>query len=62
MPAPSNNYIELSPEQELRRFVTLQQAAELRACSVDTIKRKFAKQIVEISPRRRGLRLEDVLA
>ncbi len=46
---------------ELSRIVSLRQAARLAGISVDTIKRRHADKIIELSPRRRGMRLRDAL-
>jgi hypothetical protein len=62
MPAPTDNRAKLSPEQELRRIIPLEQVAELRACSVDTIRRTMADKIIKISERRVGMRLGDALS
>ena len=61
MPAVTNNYVTLSAELELERIVPLQQAAELRSTSVDTLKRRHPDKIIRLSPRRNGMRLRDAL-
>ena len=43
-------------------FVTAREAAALRATSEQTIEKEFAGQFVWLSPRRKGLRLYQVLA
>jgi hypothetical protein len=61
MPAPTNNRISLSRELELERIIPLEQAAELRSTSVDTLKRRHADKIMALSPRRLGMRLRHAL-
>ncbi len=61
MPAPTNQRVSLSPEFELRKIVSLRQAAELRGVSPDTLKRNFPSLIVQLSPRRLGMTLGDAL-
>ncbi len=58
---PIVNRINLSEFVEMRRIVSLSQAAELSGVSVDTLKRRFPDKILTVSPRRRGMRLGDVL-
>jgi len=57
----SKRRAELRPEHELNRVIPLQQAAEIRGVSVDTIRRRFPEIIVQLSPRRIGVRLRDAL-
>ena len=54
--------IVLSPELESRRIVSLQEAARLRGVSVDTLKRRYSHKILQLSPRRKGMRIGDALA
>jgi hypothetical protein len=54
--------VQLSPEQELRRVLPLEQAAEITNLSPDTLKRRHAALILKLSPRRLGMRLSDALA
>jgi hypothetical protein len=61
MPAPTDNHIRLSPERELDRIVSLEQAASLCSLSADTIKRRHADKLVKLSPRRVGIRVRDAL-
>jgi hypothetical protein len=61
MPAPTDNRIRLSPEQELNRIITLEQAAELCSLSADTIQRRWPEKLVQLSPRRIGIRVRDAL-
>jgi hypothetical protein len=46
---------------ELQRIVSLAEAARLSGLSIDTIKRRHADKVIELSPRRRGIRLRDAL-
>jgi hypothetical protein len=47
---------------ELQRVVDLKEASRLSGLSIDTIKRRHASKIIELSPRRRGMRLGDALS
>jgi hypothetical protein len=49
-------------EIELERIVPLREAAHLRGCSVDTLRRRFSHKIVRISPRRLGMKIRDAVA
>jgi hypothetical protein len=53
--------IQLSPELELDRILSLQQAAQLNSLSAATLRRHYADQIIELSPSRLGMRLRDAL-
>jgi hypothetical protein len=53
--------VPLTPEQERRRLVTIGQASEILTISPDTFKRTYGHLIREISPRRKGVQLGDVL-
>lgn len=44
------------------RVVTLQQAAALNSCSIDTLKRNHSDKILKLSTRRLGMRLADAIA
>jgi hypothetical protein len=57
-----NRRVELRPELELNRIVSLEEAAKLRGVSKDTIKRRYPEIIIKLSPRRVGVRLRDALA
>jgi hypothetical protein len=46
---------------ELERVVSLRQAAQLKGISVDTLKRRYAHLIINLSPRRRGMKLKHAL-
>jgi hypothetical protein len=61
MPTPTNKYVQLSPEHELNRILSLAQAAEVSSLSPDTIKRRHPDKLVHLSPRRLGVRLRDAL-
>lgn len=60
MPGPVKR-IQLSAERELDRIVSLEQAAELCSLSADTIKRRHPGKLVQLSPRRVGVRVRDAL-
>lgn len=53
--------ISVLQEIELERIVSLQEAARLRNISLDTLRRRHRDQIIQISPRRQGMRLRDAL-
>ena len=61
MPAPTTRKLELSPELERKRFITIDEAAELKSISRDTFLRHYSHLVRELSPRRKGVRLGDVL-
>jgi hypothetical protein len=61
MPAPTNYKIELSPELEKRRRVSVKFAAELKGISEDTFKKHYGHLIERTSPRRQTVKLGDVL-
>jgi hypothetical protein len=44
------------------QMLSLAEAAQLTSLSLDTLRRRHADKIVVLSPRRRGMRLRDVLA
>jgi hypothetical protein len=46
---------------ELQRVVDLKEASRLAGLSVDTIKRHHSDKIIDLSPRRRGMRVGDAL-
>lgn len=46
---------------ELQRVVDLKEARRLSGLSLDTIKRRYADKVIQLSPRRRGMKLCDVL-
>ena len=46
---------------ELERVITLKEAADLKSLSVDTLKRRYSRYIINLSPRRRGIKLKHAL-
>jgi hypothetical protein len=60
-PTDSIQDIKLTPEQEKRRRISVQQAARLKGVSEDTFRRHFGHLIEKITPRRTVVRLGDVL-
>jgi hypothetical protein len=46
---------------ELHRIVSLQEASRLSGMSPDTLKRRHAAKIIQLSPRRLGMRVRDAL-
>jgi hypothetical protein len=60
MPA-ANLHIPLSRELELERVVGLGQVSALSGLSVDTIKRNHPDKIMQLSKRRKGMKLKHAL-
>jgi hypothetical protein len=48
-------------EVELQRIVSLAEACRLSSLSEDTIKRRYRDKLIQVSPRRLGMRLGDAL-
>lgn len=57
----TNNAFKLPPGRELDRIITLQEAEKVSSLSVDSLKRHHRDKLVELSPRRWGIRLRDAL-
>ena len=57
---PSDD-LELSP-LDRERIVSISQAARLRGVSEDTLRRHYRDKIIQLSPRRQGMRVRDALA
>lgn len=51
---------ELSP-LELERIVTLKEASRLSSESIDSLRRRNPEKIIQLSPRRFGMRVRDAL-
>jgi len=51
----------LSPELRLEQIVPLQQASKLSSLSVDSLRRNHSEKIIELGPRRDGMRVKDAL-
>jgi Fic family protein len=60
-PSKTPHRFELSPEQERRRRISVQEAAALKGVSRDTFLRHFRHLVEKTSPRRLTVRLGDVL-
>jgi hypothetical protein len=58
----TNRKTELRPDLELLRVLPLRQAAEVAGISQDTLRRNYPGIIIQLSPRRVGVRLRDALA
>ena len=58
--SPDDDF-KLSPELELEQIVSLQKAEKLSGLSTDSWKRHHSDKIIEMSPRRLGVRLRDAL-
>lgn len=50
------------PELQLKRMLSLQEAALLRGISVDTLRRRYPHLIRKLSSRRDGMSVEDALS
>ena len=61
MPTPTADELKLTPELELKRMVSLQEAKRVSSLSIDFLKRNHGDKIIELSPRRLGMRLGDAL-
>ncbi len=46
---------------ELQRIIDLKEASRLSGLSIDSIKRHHSDKIIDLSPRRRGMRLGSAL-
>jgi hypothetical protein len=47
---------------ELERVLSMSEVEEITSLSVDSLNRHHKEKIVELSPRRRGMKLKDALA
>jgi hypothetical protein len=47
---------------DLERIISIPEASKLTSLSDDTIERRFGHFIVQLSPRRRGMKLRNALA
>jgi hypothetical protein len=61
MSTPVDDDFKLPPALELDRIITFQEAEKVSSLSADAWKRNHPDKIVELSPRRRGIRLRDAL-
>ena len=61
MSTSDDHGFKLSPELELEQIVSLQRAEKLSGLSSDSWKRHHQDKIIELSPRRLGVRLRDAL-
>jgi hypothetical protein len=61
MPSPTDHTVKLSPEMERRRLLTVAQAAEFKAISEAAFRDNFAHLIRQITPRRQGVKLGDLI-
>jgi hypothetical protein len=58
--AAMSSRTELSP-LELERIVTLKEASRLSSESIDSLRRRNPGKIIQLSPRRIGMRVRDAL-
>jgi hypothetical protein len=61
MSTPVDHDFRLPPALELERIISLQEAKKVSSLSVDSWKRHHSDKVVELSPRRLGVRLRDAL-
>ncbi len=63
MPTPVDDDLtfKLPPDLELDRIITLEEAEKVSSLSADSWKRNHPDKIVELSPRRLGIRLRHAL-
>jgi hypothetical protein len=47
---------------ELERVLPMSEVEEITSLSIDSINRHHKEKVVELSPRRRGMKLKDALA
>jgi hypothetical protein len=59
--SPSDDDFRLSPEVELEKIISLKSAQKVSGLSPDSWKRHHPDKIIELSPRRRGVRLRHAL-
>ena len=58
---PADDDIKLPAKLELDRIISLQDAKRISSLSPDSWKRNHPDKVVELSPRRLGVRLRDAL-
>jgi hypothetical protein len=58
---PPNDDVKLPSKNELDRIITLQEAEQVSSLSPTSWKRNHRDKLVELSPRRLGIRLRDAL-
>ena len=61
MSTSTDDGFKLPPALELDRIISMQEAEAVSSLSVDSWKRHHADKLVELSPRRLGVRLRDAL-
>lgn len=62
MPGAAMRRYTLPVALEGERIISLVEAAAIAGISPDTLRRRYGHLIIHISPRRRGIRLRDVLS
>jgi hypothetical protein len=58
---PADDDFKLPAKLELDRIISLQDAKQISSLSPDSWKRNHPDKVVELSPRRYGIRLRDAL-
>lgn len=61
MTTPTDNHFKLPSALELDRIISMQEAEEVSSLSANSWKRHHHDKLVELSPRRLGVRLRDAL-
>ena len=61
MTTRTDDGFKLPPALELDRIISMREAEEVSSLSVDSLKRHHADKLIELSPRRLGMRLRDAL-
>ena len=61
MPYPKDHRVQLSPEMEAKRRISVKYAAELRGISEDAFRRHYSHLIEQASPKRQVVQLGKVL-
>jgi hypothetical protein len=61
MPGASKRRFQLSTELELERIITLREAHEISGLSPDAWRDNHRDKIIQLSPRRQGIKLKHVL-
>ena len=61
MPGATKRRYRLPPELELERIITLREAHEISGLSPDAWRDHYPDLIIQLSPRRQGIKLKHVL-
>jgi hypothetical protein len=61
VPAPRKKPFRLPPHLEMEQIVSLADAAIVAGVSADVLRKELADKLIQLSPRRQGIRLKDAL-